>query len=64
MHLRAHTRYPYRLIPSLASNVLYRLVLVLEIEPVTETIPGLHAQGKERFVFDVRGGHVTSATKM
>ncbi|KAF8495476.1 hypothetical protein F5888DRAFT_1907803, partial [Russula emetica] len=42
-----HTYYPYRLIPFLASNVLCRLALVLEIEYVIETI--LHAQRKERF---------------
>ena len=32
-----HTYYPYRLIHSLASNVLYRLALVLEIGTLTET---------------------------
>ena len=30
--------------------------MVLEIEPVTETIPGLHTQGKERFALEARGG--------
>ena len=58
----AHTHYLYRLIPFLTSNVLYRLVLVLEIEPMTETI--LHAQGKEIFALGARGGHVACATEM
>jgi hypothetical protein len=36
-----HTYYPYSLIPypSLTSYALCRLALVLEIEPLTETIP-------------------------
>jgi hypothetical protein len=36
MHTRMY--HPYRLIPSVASNDLHRLVLVFEIEPLTETI--------------------------
>jgi hypothetical protein len=42
--------------------VLCRLVLVLEIETLTETI--LHAQRKKRFVLGARGGHVVCATAM
>jgi hypothetical protein len=57
-----HAYYPYRLIPSLAPNVLYRLALVFEIETLTETI--FHAQRKERFVLGARGGHVACATEM
>ena len=51
--LRACTRtyYPYRLIPSFASNVSCRLALVLEMEPLTKTI--LHAH--ERAVRPWRG---------
>jgi len=47
--MHTYFKFPYRLIPSLASTVLYRSGLVLEIEPLTETI--LHAQRAERFVF-------------
>ena len=54
-----HPYRSYRLVPSPASNNLCRLALVLEIGPLTETI--LHAQRKERFVFDARGGRVTCA---
>ena len=58
-----YTHYLFRLIPILASNVVfYRLALVLENEPVTETV--LHAQGKEIFALGARGGHVTCATEM
>ncbi len=49
-------------VPSLASNVLCRLALVLEIEALTETI--LHTQRKERFALGARGGHVACATEM
>ena len=59
------TYYPYRLIPSLASNTLCPLALVLEIErfeTLTETIR--HAQRKERFVLGAQGGHVAYATEM
>ena len=54
--------YPYRLIqyPSLASNVLHQLVLVLEISTLSEII--LRAQ--EMFVFGAQGGHVACATEM
>jgi len=60
-HAHPHTftsthTYPYCFIPSLASNV-YQLALVLEIEPLTETI--LHAQRKQKFVLGARGGHIT-----
>ena len=40
------TYYPFRLRSSQASNVLYRLALILEIETLTWTI--VHAQWKER----------------
>jgi hypothetical protein len=53
-------------VPSLASNVLCRLALGLEIETLAETI--LRAQRKERFVLRVgarlRGDHVACATEM
>jgi len=52
------TYYPYRLILSLASNVLCRLAL----EPLTGTI--LHAQRKKRFVLSARGSHVAGKKSM
>ena len=63
MHLHSYV-LPYHLIPSLASNVLCRLALILEIEPVTET--DLHAHRKDRSVLGAaRGGHVVAcATEM
>jgi hypothetical protein len=46
--------HPYRPIYSLASNVLCRLTLILEIDPPTETT----------FVLGARGGHVACAMEM
>ena len=56
-----HAYYPYRLIPSLASNVLYELAPVWDIENLNNTIR--RAQRKERFVLGARGGHVAYATE-
>jgi hypothetical protein len=58
---RTHTYYPYRLIPSLASNVLYQFALVLEIKTLTETILRPQKEGDAR---DAQGGHVACATEM
>ena len=54
--------HPYRLIPSLAPNVLCRLVLVFDIETLAETI--LCAQMEERNDLGAQGGHVACVTKM
>ena len=63
MHLHAYELPVSSYTPtSVVSNVLYRLAPVLEIGTLTKTI--LHAQRKQRFVLDARGGRVACPTEM
>jgi hypothetical protein len=61
MHLQAFV-LPVSFYTLSSVEYFIRLALVMEIEPLTETI--LHAQRRERFVLGARSGHVACATEM